>query len=135
MDSVVASGPAHSKAEAQAAIQPKPTLDLVEFEMALDSAHSSGAGFLASVGKAAEALGGTLLFDLPASSLIADCQKIAAVQPSGEDGADIVFAVLSEDGCTIRVELPSQATAGLARFAQAYLALQTSLCPRAAGRN
>lgn len=131
MDGVAAAESATSRASHK----PKPTLDLVEFEMALDSARAAGDGFLASVQKATETLGGTFLFDLPASGLIEDCQKIAAVQPSAEDGSDIVLALLSEDGCTIRVEQPSDTTADLARFARAYLALQSSLCPRPSGRN
>jgi hypothetical protein len=98
-------------------------LDLIEFEMALDSVQPATNGFAASVKEATGALNGTYLFDLPASGLVLNCQKIAAVHlPTSETG-EIVFVLLSEDGTAIRVESPSPATEDLARFAEAFVAL------------
>ncbi|WP_099865171.1 hypothetical protein [Pararhizobium haloflavum] len=116
---------------AEPVILPKPVnsyaLDLIEFEMALDSVQPATNGFAESVRQAVESVNGAFLFDLPASGLVEGSQKIAAVHmPIGASGA-IVFVLLSEDGTTVKVEMPAEATADLARFAEAFVALHQRL--------
>ena len=103
------------------------TLDLLELEMALDSAQPAANGFADSVRQAARSLGGSYLFDLPASGIIEGKQKIAALSMPIGAGGTIVFVMLSEDGATVSVDMVSEETADLARFAEAFLALHQHL--------
>ena len=102
-------------------------LDLIELEMALDSAQPALNGFAESVRQAAASLDGAFLFDLPGSGLVEKAKKIAAVHiPDGGHGS-IAFVLLSEDGTTVSVTTPDEATADLARFAEAFVDLHHSL--------
>lgn len=117
--------------ETPVALLPKPktdyTLDLLELEMALDSMQPATNGFAASVREAARSVEGAFLFDLPASGIAEGFQKIAAVHMPIGAGGTIVFVLLSEDGTTVSVEMPTEATTDLARFAEAFVALHQRL--------
>ncbi|MCF3640117.1 hypothetical protein LXM94_09065 [Rhizobium sp. TRM95111] len=115
-----ANAPAVSKAVAE----PILTLDLVELELALDSFSGESPDFEKTVRLAARNLGGDFLFALPASGLAEDCSRIAALRipdPGDQKALKIVFALLGESDGTIRVEEPAAATAGLKRFAEAFV--------------
>lgn len=102
-------------------------LGLIELEMALDSVQPAVNGFAESVRQAAVSVEGAFLFDLPGSGLVESAQKIAAVHiPDGGHGS-IAFVLLSEDGTTVSVTTPDEATADLARFAEAFVDLHHSL--------
>ncbi|SIR10954.1 hypothetical protein SAMN05880582_106212 [Rhizobium sp. RU20A] len=101
------------------AAEPQLKMDLIAFELALDGFSGGGAeAFVAHVRRALP-IGGAFLFDLPASGLIAGCMRIAVVRVGGE--AETLFVCLEEDGLTIRTLSPGPETAGLARFADAFL--------------
>lgn len=112
-------------AAAPAAEEPALPLDLVELELALDGLAVGEAGFAATLRKAAAAIGGEFLFELPASGLAEDCRRIAALRmpDDGADGPRVVFALLAGDGATIRLEEPGERTDGLRRFAEAFIAV------------
>ena len=103
--------------------EPALPLELLELELSLDGFSGDVADFAGAVRQAATQLGGDFLFDLPASGLAEDCLRIAALRvPKGEKGAlEVVFALLDAEGSTIRVENPDEKTAGLKRFAEAFV--------------
>jgi len=61
-------------------------LDLVELELALDLSDISDRGFCDAVRDAAVKINGEFLFDLPASGLVEDAQRIAVVCLSRDNG-------------------------------------------------
>ncbi|WP_440983496.1 hypothetical protein [Shinella sumterensis] len=98
-------------------------LELLELELSLDGFSGDADAFADAVRTAASQLDGDFLFELPASGLADDCQRIAALRvPKGENGAlEVVFALLDADASSIRVENPDEKTAGLKRFADAFI--------------
>jgi len=98
-------------------------LELLELELSLDGFSGDAEAFAAAVRTAAGQLGGDFLFELPASGLAEDCQRIAALRvPKGEDGGlKVVFALLDAEGAAIRVENPDEKTGDLKRFAEAFV--------------
>ncbi len=102
---------------------PAPDLELVELELSLDGVAADEGGFSDAVRRAAGALGGEFLFDLPASGLAADCRRIAALRipEANGDGLKIVFALLDDGGTGIRVEDPSEETSDLKNFAHSFV--------------
>ncbi|MDX3925492.1 MAG: hypothetical protein QHC90_06745 [Shinella sp.] len=98
-------------------------LELIELELSLDGFAAEKDGFAEAVRDAAGKVGGDFLFELPASGLAENCQKIAALRIPDIEGKDlkIVFALLDETGSAIRVEDPSEKTEGLRRFADAFV--------------
>ena len=102
---------------------PHLTMELLELELSLDGFATAGEDFIAHVSAAAAAIDGALLFDLPASGLIADCTRIAVLRIPQDGTAEMatVFACLEEDGATIRIEKPDERTADLKNFAEAFV--------------
>ncbi|ASY68030.1 hypothetical protein AB395_0000613 [Sinorhizobium fredii CCBAU 45436] len=96
---------------------------LLELELSLDRFSGNGDDFSAFVRTVADDIGGELLFDLPASGLVDNCQTIAALRHGQTDGQTptILFVCLDADGSTVRVEQPSERTAGLVSFAEAFV--------------
>src|SRR5215217_5799137 len=92
-----------------AATDPGFTMELLELELSVDGFSTGREGFSAHVAAAASAIGGTLLFELPASGLIENCERIAALRipREGSNEAATVFACLEAGGATIRMENPS----------------------------
>jgi hypothetical protein len=99
------------------------TMEMLELELSLEGTAPVGDSFAARVRAAAADLNGAMLFELPASGLIENCQRIAALRIplDGGAGAETVFACLEADGTTIRIEKPDEKTAGLASFAQSFV--------------
>lgn len=97
-------------------------MEMLELELSLDSLDGEEDRFADKVRRAASDLKGAFLFDLPASGLVEDCDRIAVLRiPRDADGrADTIFACLEPQG-TIRIERPSERTAGLQTFAQAFV--------------
>lgn len=102
---------------------PSLTMELLELELSLDGFASGIEGFAAHVRSAAADIDGALLFDLPASGLIDDCERIAVLRiPQDGSGAmTTVFACLEADGTTIRIEKPDERTVDLKNFAEAFV--------------
>jgi hypothetical protein len=98
-------------------------LELLELELSLDGFSGDADAFADAVRNAASQLDGDFLFELPASGLAEDCQRIAALRvPKGENGAlEVVFALLDAEASSIRVENPDEKTADLKRFADAFV--------------
>ncbi len=103
--------------------EPGLQMELIELELSLDGFSAGAAGFSRHVRIAAEGIKGALLFELPASGLIADCERIAVLRiPEGSGAAmATIFACLESDGTTIRIERPDETTAGLRNFADAFV--------------
>lgn len=95
---------------------------LLELELSLAAFDGDEESFGRTVRVAAQAAGGEVLFELPASGLLPDCHKIAVlhVPQEADQGKRIVLAVLDTDK-TIRLEEPGDATAGLVRLAEAFV--------------
>ncbi|WEX78285.1 hypothetical protein PYH37_003158 [Sinorhizobium numidicum] len=96
---------------------------LLELELSLDHFSGNKEDFAAFIRTVADDVGGEFLFALPASGLIEDCLTIAAIRyGETEDKAPmILFVCLDGDGSTIRVEQPSERTADLKSFAEAFV--------------
>ena len=99
------------------------TMELLELELSLDGFTTGPDGFAAHVRAAAAAIDGALLFELPASGLVADCDRIAVLRIP-KDGSAVmatIFACLETGGNTIRIETPDETTADLKNFAEAFV--------------
>ena len=108
------------------ALSPMP-LDLVELELALDLSGIPEHGFSEAVREAATTVRGEYLFDLPASGLAGDAQRIAVVCLSREDGGRFGLVLLSADGDQARTIEPDETTAGLVQFARAFVGVLEKL--------
>lgn len=107
-----------------AANDPGFTMELLELELSVDGFSEGRDGFTAHVAEAASAIGGTLLFELPASGLFANCERVAVLRVPRDDTAGeamTVFACLETGGSTIRMENPTEETADLKNFADAFV--------------
>ncbi len=98
-------------------------MELLELELSVDGFSAGREGFSAHIAAAASAIGGTLLFELPASGLIENCERIAVLRIPHEetDETATVFACLEPGGTAIRMENPSEETADLKNFADAFV--------------
>lgn len=102
--------------------EPLLPLELLELELSLEGYDGGETGFCDAVRKAAGGAGGEFLFDLPATGLIEDCRRIAALRvPSQEEKMCVVFALLDGNGTEIRMQAPAEETAHLVRLANAFV--------------
>ena len=107
---------------------PALSLEAVELAMALDDTTLGRAGFVATVQTAARDLDAEYLFELPASGLALDCQRIAMLRMKAQGRDDIYLLVkLGEDGRTITVAEPDEDSKGLTDFARAFVNVLTRL--------
>ncbi|MGJ8571738.1 MAG: hypothetical protein ACSHXI_13670 [Hoeflea sp.] len=102
-------------------------LDLVELELALDLSDIADRGFCDAVRDAAMKINGEFLFDLPASGLVEDAQRIAVVCLSRDNGGRFGLVLLSAHGDRVRTAEADEATQGLVRFARAFVAVLEKL--------
>ena len=99
-----------------------------EIETALGETTPDRAGFVATVQSAARELDAEYLFELPASGLALDCERIAMLRMKADDREDIFLLVkLGADGETITVAEPDEDTKGLPDFARAFVNVLTRL--------
>jgi len=103
--------------------EPGLPMELIELELSLDGFTAGAAGFSRHLRIAAEGVKGAFLFELPASGLIANCERIAVLRIPEGTGSTMatIFACLESDGATIRIERPDDTTAGLKNFADAFV--------------
>jgi hypothetical protein len=103
--------------------EPGLTMELLELELSLDGFTTGPDGFAAHVRSAAAAIDGAFLFELPASGLLDDCDRIAVLRipREGSTAMATIFACLETDGATIRIETPDEKTADLKNFAEAFV--------------
>lgn len=102
-------------------------LDLVELDLALDLSDIADRGFCDAVRDAAKKIGGEFLFDLPASGLVEDAQRIALVCLSRNNGGRYGLVLLSADGDRVRTMEADEATKGLVQFAKAFVSVLEKL--------
>ena len=102
-------------------------LDLVELDLALDLSDIADRGFCDAVRDAAKKIGGEFLFDLPASGLVGDAQRIALVCLSRDNGGRYGVVLLSADGDRVRTMEADEATDGLVQFAKAFVSVLEKL--------
>jgi hypothetical protein len=109
-------------------VSPAPVgLDLMELELALDLDGITEHGFCEAVREAARISGAEFLFDLPASGLVEDAQRIAIVCLSRKDGGRFGLVLLSPEGDRASALEPGPETAGLVQFARAFVAVLEKL--------
>jgi hypothetical protein len=114
--------------QAQPSKRPAPlALDLVELDLALDLSDIADRGFADAVGDAAKVIGGEFLFDLPASGLVEDAQRIAVVCLSRQNGGRFGLVLLSAGGDRVETAEADEATTGLVQFARAFVAVLEKL--------
>lgn len=102
-------------------------LELVELELALDLSHIADRGFCDAVRDAAREIGGEYLFDLPASGLVEDAQRIAVVCLSRDQGGRFVLVLLSGNGDRVQAIEADESTSGLVQFARAFVSVLEKL--------
>lgn len=103
------------------------SLDLVELDLALDLSDIADRGFADAVADAAKVIGGEFLFDLPASGLVEEAQRIAVVCLSRNNGGRFGLVLLSAGGDRVETAEADDATAGLVQFARAFVAVLEKL--------
>lgn len=101
-----------------AAIEP---FEAVEFELALDLQDPTATPFADCVGNAARVVGGEILFDMPADGSIEDATRIAAVRMAGDDSGRILFAILDQEGVTVRMASKAEVGERFHGFARAFV--------------
>jgi len=102
-------------------------LDLVELELALDLSDIADRGFCDAVRDAAMKINGEFLFDLPASGLVEDAQRIAVVCLSRDNGGRFGLVLLSTNGDRVETAEADETTAGLVQFARAFVSVLEKL--------
>ncbi|WP_422373100.1 hypothetical protein [Hoeflea sp.] len=103
------------------------SLELVELELALDPDDLAEHGFRDAVRDAAATAGAEYLFDLPASGLVRDAQRIAVVCLSRNEGGQFGLVLLSPDGDRINAMEPGPETRDLVQFAKAFVGVLEQL--------
>ena len=109
---MLSSEPKQASTAAQATVPPSDaslTMELLELELSLDGFTTGAEGFVAHVRAAAAAIDGALLFELPASGLIADCDRIAVLRrpPEHKSLVDAVRELLLLDALQLDTALES----------------------------
>jgi hypothetical protein len=111
---------------ARTAQSPMP-LELMELEFALDLNDIAERGFSDAVRAAAKTIDAEFLFDLPASGLVDNAQRIAIVCLSRNDGGRFGLVLLAPDGDRASTLEPGPETADLVQFARAFVAVLEKL--------
>jgi hypothetical protein len=102
-------------------------LDLVELDLALDLSDITDRGFCGAVRDAAQKIDAEFLFDLPASGLIDDAQRIAVVCLSRHNEGRFCLVLLSANGDRVQTVEADEATGGLVQFARAFVSVLEKL--------
>lgn len=89
--------------------EPQPAIRTMPPESAADDLAAGiesrlGEGFDQATAQAAEDVGGRILLTLPATGILDDASRLAAVMFGTDEEPRIVFAVLDEAGAAVRVE-------------------------------
>jgi hypothetical protein len=102
------------------------SLEAAELELALQMQNILEQGFEGALRRALAELGGTLLFDMPAS-LLDGFQRVAAVSTGSGEDRRIFLVHLGNDGAAINVEEAESDNTPLAGFAASYVNLMERL--------
>ncbi|MFR0657072.1 hypothetical protein SB719_21235, partial [Pantoea sp. SIMBA_079] len=76
------------------------TLEAVELEFALGAIDVLIEGFESALAKAAERVGGEVLFNMPALDT-SEAQRIGAISIAGQPDDQVIFVTLRNDGTTL----------------------------------
>ncbi|MFD1197691.1 hypothetical protein ACFQ3K_05025 [Brucella gallinifaecis] len=104
------------------------TLEAVELEFALGAIDVFIEGFDTALAKAAERVGGEVLFNMPALDTT-KAQRIGAIAIAGQPEDQVVFVTLGHDGTTLSVEPPIGENALFVSLGRNYAAVMKSLTP------
>lgn len=102
----------------ETAIEP---FEAVEFELALDLQDLTAMTFADCVSNAADVVGAEILFDMPADGSVEDAARIAAVRMPGDGSGRILFAILDQDGATLRMASKAEVGERFHGFARAFI--------------
>ncbi|SPL64753.1 FIG00451047: hypothetical protein [Ochrobactrum soli] len=105
------------------------TLEAVELEFALGAIDVLIEGFDAALAKAAERVGGEVLFNMPALDT-SEAQRIGAIAIAGRPQDQVIFVTLRNDGTTLSVEPPKGENALFESLGRNYAAVMKSLSPK-----
>ncbi len=105
------------------------TLEAVELEFALGAIDVLIEGFDAALAKAAERVGGEVLFNMPALDT-SEAQRIGAIAIAGQPDDQVIFVTLRNDGTTLSVEPPTGENAVFESLGRNYAAVMKSLSPK-----
>src|SRR5690606_23130190 len=104
------------------------TLEAVELEFALGAIDVLIEGFDSALAKAAERVGGEVLFNMPALDT-SQAQRIGAIAINGQPDDQVIFVTLRNDGTTLSVEPPTGDNAVFESLGRNYAAVMKSLSP------
>jgi len=105
------------------------TLEAVELEFALGAIDVLIEGFDSALAKAAERVGGEVLFNMPALDT-SEAQRIGAIAIAGQPEDQVIFVTLRNDGTTLSVEPPAGENAVFESLGRNYAAVMKSLSPK-----
>lgn len=105
------------------------TLEAVELEFALGAIDVFIEGFDTALAKAAERVGGEVLFNMPALDTT-QAQRIGAIAIAGQPHDQVVFVTLGHDGTTLSVAPPTGENSLFVSLGHNYAAVMKSLTPK-----
>ena len=105
------------------------TLEAVELEFALGAIDVLIEGFDSALAKAADRVGGEVLFNMPALDT-SEAQRIGAISIAGQPEDQVIFVTLRNDGTTLSVEPPTGENAVFESLGRNYAAVMRSLSPK-----
>ncbi len=106
------------------------TLEAVELEFALGAIDVFVEGFDAALAKAAERVGGKVLFNMPAIDT-SEAQRIGAIAIAAEPQDQVIFVTLRNDGTTLTIGTPEGGNIQFESLGHTYAAVMKSLTPKA----
>lgn len=104
------------------------SLEAVELEFALGAIDVFVEGFDAALAKAAERVGGRVLFNMPAIDT-SEAQRIGAIAIHAEPQDQVIFVTLRNDGTTLTIGKPNGGNAQFESLGRTYAAVMKSLTP------
>ncbi len=128
MDRVLGPG-SRSNTAATEIEQDAMTLEAVELEFALGAIDVLIEGFDTALAKAAERVGGEVLFNMPALDT-SEAQRIGAIAISGQPQDQVIFVTLRNDGTTLSVAPLSGDNVLFESLGRNYAAVMKSLAPK-----
>lgn len=105
------------------------TLEAVELEFALGAIDVLTEGFDTALAKAAERVGGEVLFNMPALDK-SEAQRIGAIAIDGQPEDQVVFVTLHNDGTTLSITPLTGENALFESLGRNYAAVMKSLFPK-----
>lgn len=129
MDRNLHNGHSSATSSIAASEQEVMTLEAVELEFALGAIDVLIEGFDTALAKAAERVGGEVLFNMPALDT-STAQRIGAIAIAGQPQDQVVFVTLGNDGTTLSVAAPTGENALFVSLGRNYAEVMKSLTPQ-----